>query len=140
MYSQRLLLFCQESYDGYDVYGVYGQKVLRTFTDLKDLGKCIIVLNHDQRLESASGKVERVSKVEGKMLLGTLESHALISLHAVTRPNDQGEEEYMFLTNTDGERKAKSPIGMFPKYIPNDLKLVIDGIVNYYNNDSEEGE
>ena len=37
-----------------------------------------------------------------------------------------------FVTNDDGVYPAKSPIGMFDLYIPNDLGLVVDKIVEYY--------
>ena len=37
-----------------------------------------------------------------------------------------------FVTNDDGVYPAKSPIGMFDLYIPNDLGLVVDKIAEYY--------
>ena len=37
-----------------------------------------------------------------------------------------------FVTNDDGVYPAKSPIGMFDLYIPNDLGLVMDKIAEYY--------
>ena len=37
-----------------------------------------------------------------------------------------------FVTNYDGVYPAKSPIGMFDLYIPNDLGLVVDKITEYY--------
>ena len=37
-----------------------------------------------------------------------------------------------FVTNDDGVYPAKSPIGMFDLYIPNDLGLVVDKITEYY--------
>ena len=37
-----------------------------------------------------------------------------------------------FVTNDDGMYPAKSPIGMFDLYIPNDLGLVVDKIAEYY--------
>lgn len=37
-----------------------------------------------------------------------------------------------FVTNDDGVYPAKSPIGMFDLYIPNDLGLVVDKIEEYY--------
>jgi hypothetical protein len=38
-----------------------------------------------------------------------------------------------FVTNDDGVYPAKSPIGMFDLYIPNDLGLVVDKVNEYYN-------
>jgi hypothetical protein len=37
-----------------------------------------------------------------------------------------------FVTNYDGRYPAKSPVGMFPLHISNDLGLVIELINNYY--------
>ena len=37
-----------------------------------------------------------------------------------------------FVTNDDGVYPAKSPIGMFDLYIPNDLGFVVDKIAEYY--------
>lgn len=38
-----------------------------------------------------------------------------------------------FVTNDDGVYPAKSPVGMFDLYIPNDLGLVVDKVEEYYN-------
>lgn len=38
-----------------------------------------------------------------------------------------------FVTNHDGLYPAKSPIGMFDLYIPNDLGLVTEKVNEYYN-------
>lgn len=37
-----------------------------------------------------------------------------------------------FVTNDDGVYPAKSPVGMFPLYMPNDLALVVEGAREYY--------
>ena len=37
-----------------------------------------------------------------------------------------------FVTNDDGQYPAKSPVGMFPLYIPNDLGYVVDTMKEYY--------
>ena len=49
----------------------------------------------------------------------------------------KGEEkmEYKFLTNSDGEHVAKTPMGMFDElFIDNDLNAIID-VIDKYNND-----
>lgn len=38
-----------------------------------------------------------------------------------------------FVTNDDGMYPAKSPVGMFDLYIPNDLGFVVDAVEKYYN-------
>lgn len=37
-----------------------------------------------------------------------------------------------FVTNDDGQYPAKSPVGMFPLYIPNDLGYVVEAAKEYY--------
>ena len=37
-----------------------------------------------------------------------------------------------FVTNDDGVYPAKSPVGMFPLYIPNDLSFVVSEAQKYY--------
>ena len=49
--------------------------------------------------------------------------------------NENDEIEYKFLTNSDGTCTAKSPMGLFPKMIDNDLNLVINGIKEYNEED-----
>ena len=49
----------------------------------------------------------------------------------------KGEEkmEYKFLTNSDGEHVAKTPMGMFEElFIDNDLNEIIN-VIDKYNND-----
>lgn len=40
---------------------------------------------------------------------------------------------YWFITNNDGTTTAKSPEGMFPEKIPNDLQAVLNRIEEYNN-------
>ena len=48
-----------------------------------------------------------------------------------------GRMEYKFLTNTDGECVAKTPMGMFDDLlIDNDLNEIIK-VIDAYNNDEE---
>lgn len=49
--------------------------------------------------------------------------------------NENDEIEYKFLTNSDGTCTAKSPMGLFPKMIDNDLNLVINNIKEYNEED-----
>ena len=51
-------------------------------------------------------------------------------------PAADGTMEYKFLTNTDGEHVAKTPMGMFENlYVDNDLAEILK-VINEYN----EGE
>ena len=52
----------------------------------------------------------------------------------LTKSFDEKEKKAIreFVTNDDGVYPAKSPIGMFDLYMPNDLGLVVDKITEYY--------
>lgn len=83
--------------------------------------------------EDDSGN-ERKMKTLGKLLDEKLtpEGLATIVLFGDVATLDEGMRQYYFLTQSDGTANAKSPMGMFPSQIPNDLKLVADRIDEYY--------
>lgn len=52
---------------------------------------------------------------------------------AVLQEKEEIEERFRFITQTDGKRTARTPMGMFEDmYIPNDLKMVADRMEEYY--------
>ena len=73
-------------------------------------------------------------KTLGKLLEEKIcpEGISAIVLFAETMLKENNLREYFFTTQTDGVTTAKSPMGMFPFKIPNDLKLVSDRIDEYY--------
>lgn len=77
---------------------------------------------------------ERKIKTLGKLLdeKVTLEGLSTIVLFAeIEVENDK--RKYFFSTQSNGQTTAKSPYGMFPPTIPNDLKLVSDRVDEYYS-------
>ncbi len=79
------------------------------------------------------GKVK--AKTLGKMLDNQLTIEGLFSI--VLLCTVEGSE-HLFITNSDGNNPAKSPMEMFDMRIENDLKMVDDTIREYYN--LKEGE
>lgn len=76
-------------------------------------------------------------KTVGKMVNEKITPEGLFTyvFYAFVQPGDE-KMEYKFLTNTDGERVAKTPLGMFEdRVIDNDLARIIK-IIDEYN----EGE
>ena len=73
-------------------------------------------------------------KTIGKMLDEkiTVEGMFTIVLLSQIEKADDGLK-YWFITNSDGTTTAKSPSGMFPVKIPNDLQAVLNRIVEYNN-------
>ena len=88
----------------------------------------IVYILHHTETDSNTGKVK--AKTVGKMIdqYLTLEGCFDIVLLAET----DGKEHY-FITQSDGSTTAKSPFGMFPEKIDNDLQKVDEAIRSYWN-------
>ena len=87
----------------------------------------IVYFLHHTETDSNTGKTK--AKTVGKMIdqYLTLEGCFDIVLLAET----DGKEHY-FVTQSDGNTTAKSPYGMFPEKIDNDLKAVDSAIREYW--------
>ena len=87
----------------------------------------IVYILHHTETDSNTGRVK--AKTVGKMIdqYLTLEGCFDIVLLAET----DGKEHY-FVTQSDGNTTAKSPYGMFPEKIDNDLKAVDTAIREYW--------
>lgn len=95
----------------------------------------VFVMHHitetgDGILDDKKVKAMTIGKLVDQKL-SSYESFFTIVLHAVKQKGDE-KLEYFFLTE-NGDSTAKTPMGMFetPK-IPNDLALVRDSIIKYY--------
>ena len=80
-----------------------------------------------------------VIKTIGKLLAEKVTLEGMFTYVFFTKivEGDDGKMEYKFLTNTDGECVAKTPMGMFPDMlVDNDLAEIIK-VIDLYN-DSEE--
>ena len=87
----------------------------------------IVYILHHTETDSNTGKVK--AKTVGKMIdqYLTLEGCFDIVLLAET----DGKEHY-FITQSDGNTTAKSPFGMFPEKIDNDLQKVDEAIRDFW--------
>ncbi len=115
---------------GYEKFAVMGQHfwdILKLASKLKP-GLKIYMLGHEDENPN-----ERKLKTLGKMVddKGCPEGLATIVLFAETKVENT-KRIYYFDTQTDGITTAKSPMGMFPQRIPNDLSLVSARINEYY--------
>lgn len=99
----------------------------------KDL--VIFYLNHEENVTDDSTIVKIKAKTCGKLIdnLITLEGLFTIVLRANKKKRDK-YINYFFETQTDGISTAGTPRGMFEEAeIPNDLNLVKEAILSYYN-------
>lgn len=75
--------------------------------------------------EDGSQKIKTI----GKMLDDKI---CLEGLATIVLGSTKIKDEYLFETQTNGRNTLKSPIGMFEKTEPNDLKIIDEKIVNFY--------
>ena len=77
-------------------------------------------------------------KTVGKMIDDYLTLEGLFTVVLYSRANKTNDNKikYEFVTNSNGQLPAKSPVGMFPDlYIPNDLAIVSELIDKYNKGD-----
>lgn len=87
---------------------------------------CIVYFLHHIE-QTDTGKIK--AKTSGKMLDNQLTLEGLFSIVLICQTDGQ---THKFITQSDGNTTAKSPMEMFPLEIDNDLKAVDTAIREYY--------
>jgi hypothetical protein len=113
-----------DKYAVYDSLATNFWKIINSINDLPP-EKIVYIFMHED--VSDTGKVK--PKTIGQMLDKTVCVEGFFSI--VLRA-EKTEGKYIFQTNTDGMAVTKSPMGMFPETIDNDLKEVDAIIRDYY--------
>ena len=110
----------------------YNDEVGMVLRQSKGTDKYVIFTGIDDEL--SEGRVlERWIKVDGNEWKRKVEKEFVIVLFTDTSERKEDRTvNYRFLTNSDGICSAKSPKGMFPVSIPNDLSEVIKSCEEYY--------
>lgn len=90
----------------------------------------VYLLHHTERDDTGHIK----AKTSGKMLDNQLTLEGLFSIVLLAETDGNG---YSFVTQSDGFTTAKSPMGMFPTEMDNDLKIVDTVIREYYGFNKE---
>ena len=101
---------------------------------LPDSIEAVIIMHHTQVNDDGV----QAFQSSGKLLEQTINvvSYFTYVIHSIIRPLEEGNVEYVFLTNADGLHEAKTPKGCFTeRFIPNDMMDVITTIKAY-----EDGE
>ncbi len=115
---------------GYDKFTIMADnmwKILRVSANQRD-GMKVFLLCHEEQEEG-----QRHMKTLGKLLKEKLTPEGLSTIVLFAEAVKSGSKtQYYFSTQTDGVTTAKSPEGMFPERIPNDLWLVSQRIDEYY--------
>lgn len=113
----------EKSYDKFNDIGVGAYKILTSYKGLRNDLMLIVMTHSDDDNEI---------KTIGKMVNEKLTPPGLMTvvLYADVKMKNN-KPEYGFVTNHDGTYPAKSPKGMFPARISNDLGLVVKTVRQY---------
>jgi len=113
----------------------YKKELMRILHKSKNTDKYVIMTGIDQVLEGAGGVEERFISIDGS-LKKKVEKEFVIVLFTDCIIDENGDPEYVFITNKQAgyeNHPCKSPMGMLPKQMPNDLNKVIELAEEYYN-------
>ena len=125
--SQYLLvneLFDRAAERGYDKFvsmAANFRNLVHFINELDQPDKIVYFLHHTETDADGRQKAKTIGKMLDEKL--TLEGCFDIVLYC---------QDHKFYTQTNGQSSAKSPEGMFPLEIPNDIKAVDDAIRDYY--------
>jgi hypothetical protein len=115
---------------GYDKFTIMAKNIWEIMTQaslLRD-GLKVYILTHEEETEK-----ERKMKTLGKLLDDKITPEGLSTIVLFADVTTSGDgRQYVFQTQSDGITSAKSPMGMFPLTIANDLWLVDQRIDEYY--------
>jgi len=118
----------ESGWDKFSEMGVSVFDVIDTARRLRD-DLIVVFLTHSAEKESASHGMVGIKTI-GKMIDKNLDMEGLFNLILFATSPEPGQ--YKFLTETDGERIARTPMGMFDKsLVDNDLGAVIERLREY---------
>ena len=130
----------EKGYDKFNSIGGDFTDLLRTADQLRD-DIHLIFTAHSENTGDAMNP-HWTLKTIGKMVNEKITPEGLFTyvFYALCEEGDNGME-YIFLTNSDGDHVAKTPLGMFKdKKIPNDVAEILKVIDDYNNGDDDKYE
>lgn len=106
-------------------------KIPKSTQELRD-DLFVFFLSHSDKDQDAEGSSFNRAKTIGKMINSTVTYEGMFNIVLFTYKEDTKTGiEYGFITNGDPRSTAKSPKGMLPVKIPNDLSIVVEAIKKY---------
>jgi hypothetical protein len=120
---------------GYDKWTELAVRVFKNFVELESEVRTdldIILIGHTATVTDSAGNMEVGLQTAGALLDRAVKipSYFTYILHAVIDYTGD-EPKYLFQTNRDNIRLAKTPEKMFPLHIDNDYKAILDRIHLY---------
>ena len=118
-------------------WGDFGADVFNAIInpDLYRDGLAIVHIYHAEIVDRNGTQISKIM-TEGQVLDRKIlpSSYYTYSLHTAVKSVedvDDPEDRFVFITNNDGEHDCKTSYGLFDLEIPNDIKFVIDKIVEF---------
>jgi len=117
---------------GFDKFTEIGQHFFDVLTVADSLRDDLVVvfLSHSDEIGGKT-KIKTIGKMLDEKI--TLEGLFTVVLMAYSYKDSENSMKYVFVTNSNGTNTCKSPEGMFPMTVPNDLKAILEKF-NQYNN------
>ncbi len=120
----------EKGFDRFTDIAQHAWLVIREITSTREDLYCY-VLSHSEADQNGNMKCKTIGKMLDDKI--TLEGMFTVCLHALIV-----DSEFKFLTQHDNSHVAKSPLEMFTeKYIDNDLNIIKQQMIAYYNEDGE---
>ena len=123
-----------KGWDKFTQMALHAWEVFESGRNLRDDLNVYILAHPEEVGKGMDKKVEM--KTFGKMFREKITPEGYFTIVLVGDPEFDAESnvtDYRFRTQTNGSDPAKSPEGMFPLYIPNDLGLISRRIEEYYD-------
>lgn len=122
---------------GYTKFSVMAKDMVDMFRTARKLRDDLVIFyfSHPETIEDSGEIIGYKIKTAGKLIDNQVLLEGLLTVCLYTDVEDTKDgANYSFLTNRYRKRPAKSPDGMFDNLkIPNNLQLVKDAIIEYYN-------
>jgi hypothetical protein len=121
---------------GYTKFSVMAKDMVDMFRTARRLRDDLVIFyfSHPETIEDSGEIIGYKIKTAGKLIDNQVLLEGLLTVCLYTDVEDTKDgANYSFLTNRYRKRPAKSPDGMFDKLkIPNNLQVVKDAIIEYY--------
>jgi hypothetical protein len=134
---EMIYLEGSKAFDGYHLWDYYKKKLLEIFHRAKTTNKYLVFLGIDALVEGEGGVQERYVKVDGSWKK-SVEKEFVVVVFTDVRSDENDATIHRFITNKQAgftNTSVKSPDGMLPPTMDNDLNLLLDYIKEY-----EQGE
>jgi hypothetical protein len=121
---------------GFTKFSVMAKDMVDMFRTARTLRDDLVIFyfSHPETIEDSGEIIGYKIKTAGKLIDNQVLLEGLLTVCLYTNVEDTKDgANYSFLTNRYRKRPAKSPDGMFEEIkVPNNLQLVKDAIVEYY--------